>query len=341
MKRILRACGIGFALLASAPVTADELTFASWNIANLHHETGIALRDRAVAREELDYDRLAIVAAGLNADIIGLQEIGSYAALERVFPASDYHLILSDRYQIGHENRPPEERDIFTALAISKDRFPILPEVTTVSAFSLQHIELSRDGNSADIRPTRSAMHVEFELDGRTISFLNVHLKSSCHQYTLRDVEDGNFFNGSAFGSRFDCRTLKAQLAILENWIEVQHALGKQVVVAGDFNRRLNMTYRNPTRHEDFWAELNDGQPNNLNLSKGPEGLDNVCWPKHEGRFAEHIDLFVADTAFLDAFNTVEFDKVGMGFDEAPEYADNARQRLSDHCPIRLRVATD
>lgn len=341
MKRLLGACCVALSAAASAPAAADDFTFASWNIANLHHETGVALRDRAIAREDIDYDRLAAVAEELKADIIGLQEIGSPTALERVFPASDYHLILSDRYQTGDENRPSEERDIFTALAISRDRFPTLPEVSTIHAFSIQHIELSRDGTIADIRPTRSAMHVEFELGGQTISFLNVHLKSSCHQYALRDVEDENFFNGNPFGSRFDCRTLKAQLAILENWIEVQHALGKQVIVAGDFNRRLNMAYRNPTRHEDFWAELNDGQPGNLSLSKGPEGLDYVCWPKHEDRFAEHIDLVVADTAFLNAFNTVDFEKVGMGFDEAPEYANKARQRLSDHCPIRLRVETN
>lgn len=331
--------GVLGAFLAGAwPVAAEDFTFASWNIANLHHETGVPLREGSLPREDVDYERLAAVANELDADIIGLQEIGSLAALERIFSPDAYHLVISDRYQVGDEEKPPEERDIFTAVALSRETFPDLPLIETVSAFSIQHIDLNQAVDAPDIRPTRSAIHVQFELEGEQVSFLNVHLKSSCHQYPLRDVEDQNFFNQQPFGSRFDCRTLKAQLAILENWIEVQHELGFRVVVAGDFNRRLNIAYRNPTRYEDFWAELNDGQPGNFMLRKGPEGRDNVCWPSHEDRFDEHIDLIVSDTEFLARFATASFDKVGLGFVEAPEYAGRARQRLSDHCPVRLVV---
>ena len=326
------------AIGAATQAPAGGLTFATWNIADLHHETGIALRNGSVAREDVDYVRLAATAKRLEADVIALQEVGSPKALGRIFSPGDYHLIVSDRYESGDEARPPEERDIFTALAISKATFPELPDVETVSAFALQHIELTRDGSAESIRPTRSAMQVEFEHEGHRISFLNVHLKSSCHQYPLRDVEDENFFNERPYPSRFDCRTLKAQLAILENWVEAKHALGRRVVVAGDFNRRLNLAYRNPTRHEDFWAELNDGTPRDLDLSKGPEDLDFVCWPSHAERFKEHIDLIIADSAFLQAFATVEFEKLGLGHDDAPEYADNERKRLSDHCPVVLRL---
>ena len=338
MKINLKIATLALAMLAAAPAIAEDITVASWNIANLHHETGVALRDGSFPREDVDYDRLAAIAETLNADIVGLQEIGSPAALERIFPATDYHLVVSDRYQSGDEHLPADERDIFTAVAISKNRFPNLPGVETVDAFSIQHIDLNRAKDGPNIRPTRSAISVEFEINGQPVSFLNVHLKSSCHQYPLRDVEDQNFFNEKPFDSRFDCRTLKAQLAILENWVELQSALGKKVIVAGDFNRRLNIAYRNPTRHEDFWVELNDGQPFDLALRKGPEGLDNVCWPKHTDRFDEHIDLIVADAALLDGFSSVTFDKIGLGFDEAPEYEGRTRQRLSDHCPVRMML---
>ncbi len=328
-----------FATIGSAAQgLADGLTLATWNVADLHHETGEPLRNWSVAREDVDYSRLAATAKRLDADVIALQEIGSPAALERIFSSEDYHLIVSDRYVPGSEMLPPEERDIFTALAISRATFPKLPDVRTVQAFSIQHVALSRDGSAESIRPTRSAMQVDFEHEGQKISFLNVHLKSSCHQYPLRNVEDQDFFTGRAFRSRFDCRTLKAQLAILENWIEARHALGHHVVVAGDFNRRLNLVHRNPTRHEDFWAELNDGTPAGLELSKGPEGKDFVCWPNHEKRFEEHIDLIVADNAFLQLFASVEFEKLGLGHDDAPEYADWDRKRLSDHCPVLLRL---
>ena len=339
MRYLAHLSAIALAIGASTPVLADSLTFATWNIANLHHETGVSLRSGSVAREDIDYERLAETADRLGADIVALQEIGSPAALERVFSPDEYHLVMSDRYTPGDEARPPEDRDIYTAVAISRSAFPEMPRVETVPAFSIQHIELSRDGTEAVIRPTRSAMAVEFEHDGRMVSFLNVHLKSSCHQFPLRDVEDQNFFTERPFGSRFDCRTLKAQLAIMENWIEVRRALGHHVVVAGDFNRRLNQAYRNPTRHEDFWAELNDGTPDDLRLSKGPEDLDTVCWPNHSERFEEHIDLVVVDTDFLNAFASTEFEKLGLGYDEAPEYVDRDRQRLSDHCPVTLRLS--
>ena len=317
---------------------ADALTLATWNVADLHHETGVALRIGSVAREDVDYARLAAAAKRIGGDVIALQEIGSLAALERIFPTGDYHLIMSDRYVPGDEARPPGERNIFTALAISRKTFPELPDVQTVAALSIQHIDLTRDGSAEVVRPTRAAMQVEFEHEGHEISFLNVHLKSSCHQYSLRDVEDQSFFDKQPYPSRFDCRTLKAQLAILENWIEAKHALGRRVVVAGDFNRRLNMAYRNPARHEDFWFELNDGTPRGLDLSKGPEGKDTVCWSRHAKRFEEHIDLIIAESAFLQSFTTFEFEKLGLGHDDAPEYAGNERKRLSDHCPTVLRL---
>ncbi|MDE0697789.1 MAG: endonuclease/exonuclease/phosphatase family protein [Boseongicola sp.] len=318
--------------------SADGLTFATWNVADLHHETGMPLRNGSVAREDVDYARLAATAKRIAGDVIALQEVGSPAALERIFPSADYHLIISDRYVPGDEARPPGERDIFTALAISKATFPEPPDVKTVSALSLQHIELTRDGSAEIVRPTRSAMQVEFKHEGRRISFLNVHLKSSCHQFPLRDVEDEGFFDRRPYPSRFDCRTLKAQLAILENWIEAKHALGRRVVVAGDFNRRLNRIYPNPARHEDFWAELNDGAPHGLDLTKGPEGLDTVCWSRHPERYEEHIDLIIADKALLQSFATFGFEKLGLGHDAAPEYAENERKRLSDHCPVVLRL---
>lgn len=338
MKHAVCALVLFAAIGSATQGLAGGLTFATWNVADLHHETGEPLRNGSVAREDVDYSRLAATAKRLDADVIALQEIGSPAALERIFSSENYHLIVSDRYVPGNEMQPPEKRDIFTALAISKATFPKLPAVRTVPAFSIQHIALSRDGSAESIRPTRSAIQVDFEHGGRKISFLNVHLKSSCHQYSLRDVEDQHFVTGRAFRSRFDCRTLKAQLAILENWIEVRHALGHRVVVAGDFNRRINRAYRNPARHEDFWAELNDGTPTGLELSKGPEGNDSVCWPNHEKRFEEHIDLIIADNAFLDSFASVEFEKLGLGHDDAPEYADWDRKRLSDHCPVVLRL---
>lgn len=329
-----------FALLSSSlPARAETITFASWNIANLHHQTGVSLRPGSVARRDIDYERLAAIGAELQADVVALQEVGSPAALLRVFPADKYHLVVSDLYQAGDENLPPEQRDIFTALAISKERFPEAPAVESVRSLALDHISFDRRTSSFQVRPTRSGILFEFNLNGRPVSFLGVHLKSFCHDFPLDVIEDQNFFNGKAFDSRFDCRTLKAQLAVLESWIEAKQASGRSVVIAGDFNRRMNVVYRNPTRHEDFWANLNDGQPDRLELAKGPEEEDKVCWPKHASRHLENIDFIVADKKLISTFRNVSFKKVGLGFDDHPDYTADNRQLLSDHCPVIMTMS--
>ncbi|WP_164860758.1 endonuclease/exonuclease/phosphatase family protein [Parasedimentitalea marina] len=327
------------AALWPATSIADELRIATWNIANLHHETGVPLRDRATAREDIDYERLSNTATGLNADIILLQEIGSPAALARVFPVSNYHLIISDRYQEGDENKPPNERDIFTAVAISKDRFASAPPVTTEHAFSLTHFDIDRDTKELTARPTRAAMVIDLKIGGQEVKLIGLHLKSSCHQYSLFPIEDQNFFNEKPFGSRFDCRTLTAQLAILENWVEAQKETGRDVILAGDFNRRMNEVTRNPTRYEDFWGALNDGNPNGISLTKGPEGKDTVCWPKHTSRFDENIDFIVVDDDLLAGGADIDFEKLSLGHDDDPLYADYEKQRLSDHCPVVVTIS--
>lgn len=317
---------------------SSELTVASWNIANLHHETGVPLRVGSIPRRDKDFLRLQTIFESLNADIIALQEVGSLAALKRVASSTNYHLVISSRYSLGDENRPPEERDIYTAVAISKSRFPTLPNVGTVDAFSIKHVALNREGDEQIIRPTRAAIEIEFEHDGQKSVLLNLHLKSFCHNFPLKEVEDQNFFTEHPFGSRFDCRTLKAQLSILENWIEVKHMLGYRVILAGDFNRQLNMIYNNPKRFEDFWGELNDGSPNNLKLVKGPVGKDVQCWPNHNNHSDEHIDFLIADSLLIDAHPSTVFRKIGLGFDNDIEYADVNKQRLSDHCPVVMQL---
>lgn len=319
------------ALLVSTSVHADEIKIATWNIANLHHEDNVALRDRAEPRDQEDYDRLAEYASELNADIIGLQEIGSPAAIKRIFSEDEYHIFISDRYNVGDENRPPEQRDIFTGFAISKDRFPTAPAVSTFSAISITNVEMNR--GVAVNRPTRAGMIVEFEHGGKRIKLLNVHLKSSCHGNSLNPVFDERT-DGSLNWSRFDCRTLAAQNLIMENWIEQQQELGNSVIVVGDFNRRLNLHDNNPAKQDHFWADLNDGNPD-LTLSKGPLGKNTNCWVDHDKFFYEdHIDFIVFDDSLDDMISAQDIKKVPLPHENDPKYQGYAGQKISDHCPV-------
>ena len=321
-------CGLG----SSVASNAAELTVATWNIANLHHETGVPLRDGSAARSDIDYERLQGIGAGLGADIIALQEIGSLKAAARVFPPSEWHLYISDRYQPGDEDKPAAERDIFTGFAVRKSAYPTAPAVTTLSALSISHLAI-RDGEATD-RPTRAGLVMALDFDGTPVRLLNVHLKSFCHSNSLSPIYDETRA-GKPQRVRYDCRTLKAQLGILENWVEQQKQLGHAVILAGDFNRRMNREFPNGAEH--FWADLNDGKPEGVELAKFPEGEDAVCWTKHSGRHPEIIDFVVVDSELLEG-SSVEAMKVGLGFDEAPEYQGKENQKLSDHCPSKVKI---
>lgn len=323
---------IFLAILAPCVSNADSLRIATWNIANLHHEDGVPLRDRAIPRDPIDYERISQIIDALDADIVALQEIGSPAALYRIIEKERWHVYFSPRYTEGDENKPSAKRDIFGALIVSKARFPDPPNFRALSALAFEHLDI-RDGE-AKTSQTRVGLVMEFNTSGADIALLAVHLKSSCHHFSLSPIEDEDFVNGKAYGSRYDCRTLSAQMMILENWIEQQWYLGKTVIVVGDFNRRLNILLNTPRREEHFWAAINDGQPFGHRLVKAPLGKDVVCWPNHEDRYGEHIDFIVYGEEMSTFATEIEIDKVSVGYESEPRYSAGLRQRLSDHCPV-------
>lgn len=318
-----------------APPDAPQagLRIGTWNIANLHHESGVPLRPGATARDDVDFERLAGVAEDLDLDIIALQEIGSPAAARRVFPETEYHLVISERYALGDENRPTDDRDIYVAMAFAKERFPEAPAVETFWPLSIGHVAIDRDGTPS-VRPTRAGLVADIMLMGQPVKILGVHLKSACHGWSLDPVTDQNMQSGQPFDSRFDCRTLAAQQHILENWIEQQAALGVRTIILGDFNRRMNYRSESGEDLDHFWTSIDDGTPNALDLAKGPTGIDEICWPAHSDRFEEHIDFIVFDAALSDDVAISAPEKVSMGFENDPRYGARNRQRLSDHCPV-------
>lgn len=326
--------GISMTLPASQ---SSSLRIGTWNIANLHHETGVSLRPNGVARDEEDYSRLAILAEALDLDVIALQEIGSPKAANRIFPSEKYHLVMSHAYQPGAEELPQDQRRIFTALAFSKDKFSVPPKTETFMALAVPHVGFDRDGTPS-VRPTRAGMIAELSLAGEPIKIMGVHLKSFCHRWSLDPVVDQSPRDGRPFGSRFDCRTLKAQLSVLESWIEQQAAQGVTTIVLGDFNREMNAENSQQVPDDDFWQTLNDGSPSGLKLMKGPSGKDFICWPNHPNRHEGHIDFIVFDEGLRDLVTMDQPTKVSMGHESDPKYADKERQRLSDHCPVVLSL---
>jgi endonuclease/exonuclease/phosphatase family metal-dependent hydrolase len=334
MRSALVAAAV--ACLISATADANELRIGTWNIANLHHEEGVPLRDGAQPRDAEDYGRLRAFAASLNLDIAALQEIGAPRALARVFPDTEYHLVMSGLYRPGDEDRPASERDIYTAFAIRKATFPAIPKIESVPALALVHVGIDRDGKASN-RPTRDGMVMDLKIGDRDVRMLNVHLKSFCHAHSLNPVFDMSK-NGRVNSNRYDCRTLAAQAMILENWIEQQVELGRSVVVLGDFNRQFNRA-GSARRPDHFWGLINDGTPNGLQLRKGPSGKNTTCWPRpHELFHDEHIEFVIFDASLARSIKEASISKVALPHHADPKYAGKKGEKLSDHCPVVFQV---
>jgi endonuclease/exonuclease/phosphatase family metal-dependent hydrolase len=316
-------------LVTCSTAQAEDIRFGTWNITNLHHESGVPLRNGAVPRDDEDFERLREFAASLKLDIVALQEIGSPTALSRIFPAEDYHLMISEDYVEGSETAPAQERDIYTAFAVRKEAFPQPPEVTTIDALGIRHLTVDRDGKP-QARRVRSGLVMRLEGAGEPVELMNVHLKSVCNANSLDPVYDTRR-DGTVQSNRYDCRTLLAQTAILENWIEQRQQLGIGVIVLGDFNRQLNRT----TGTDHMWQMLDDATPAGLDLVKAPESPDTVCWPEpHAGFFPSNIDFVVFQASLSDRIDEASIQKVGIPNADDPRYAGENNERLSDHCPV-------
>ena len=344
--------GVRMAALALAMFCSHA---AAWNIADLHHEDGVPLRDRSSARDAEDFERLKTYVTRNAWDIVAIQEAGSPQAIARIFPEDEYHIAISGRYTPGLEDT--NDRDIFTAYVFRKSKFPDMPSVETLDALAIRNIDI-RNGKPTNFY-TRAGMIADLEIGEQTIRMLNVHLKSSCHEWSLHPVQDENRNSGDDFNSRFDCRTLKAQNLILESWIEQQQFLGHEIVILGDFNRRFNRFDDLPAadrRVDHFWSEIDDGTPNGLALARGPLGKNTTCWADHladgstkHGLYREeHIDFVVFSSGLEDVINAADIEKISLPDEELGRYSGDTQRedrhngkRLSDHCPVVFSIMVD
>lgn len=135
---------------------------------------------------------------------------------------------------------------------------------------------------------------------GRHLRLLGVHLKSGC-----------------ASGVRGEaCDILNRQITGLERWIDDAARVPYRFIVVGDWNRRLALP------GDAVWTELDDGSPPNADLSLAGAGRTPRCDP----RFTSFIDHFALDRRA--ASSLVSFEEVTFP----------AGERLSDHCPIVMRI---
>jgi endonuclease/exonuclease/phosphatase family metal-dependent hydrolase len=276
-------------------LSAQEVRVASWNIEHLaeHNKVG------CVPRSTLDYEKLRNFSELLNADVIALQEVENTAAVERVFPKSEWNIVLSDRpnsrsYNCrGNDQESTQQR---VAVVLRKG-------IKYQNKGSFEELGLKMEG-------LRYGVVVEIFGDRDTINLLALHLKSGC------------FVDDYSTSKLRACEVLETQIETLDDWIENSIRENKKFIVLGDFNSRLTV------ENSMFWNKLvkMDNMP--IGIQNGMQNLTG-CHPRYPD-LIDHI-ILGPETSKLQIQNSqmVHFYS-STGRHMAEE------DMLSDHCPVSL-----
>jgi endonuclease/exonuclease/phosphatase family metal-dependent hydrolase len=155
----------------------------------------------------------------------------------------------------------------------------------------------------------RYGTRIDLTHNGQTIQLMSVHLKSGC------------FENASTSSA---CETLLAQVPVLEGWIDTAAEGSRPFIVLGDFNRRLTQV------GDRVWAEIDDGEPANVDLTALGQDMPVSC---RDNKFTEFIDQIVVDRRVLPWVDRSSFRHVTY------RQADKAVwDQLSDHCPVLVEL---
>jgi endonuclease/exonuclease/phosphatase family metal-dependent hydrolase len=168
----------------------------------------------------------------------------------------------------------------------------------------------------------RGAELILFPGESREIRLLSIHLKSGCSDRALD-------------GGDKACGVLARQVPALESWIDRQAGAQRRFGVLGDFNRDFRAD-RGEARSAagqllHLWPELDDGVPPGARLRDAAAGqpFRNCAPGQGYGAYIDHLVLSASLAAHLmpRSFQRVSYSA-----------ADARRARLSDHCPIAVRV---
>jgi endonuclease/exonuclease/phosphatase family metal-dependent hydrolase len=134
---------------------------------------------------------------------------------------------------------------------------------------------------------------------------LAVHLKTGCFDDRLTSSK------------RRSCAELREQMPPLLDWISARRAEGVAFAILGDFNRHMD-------GRDQLWSMLRQAAP----LTRATEGHASPCWGGEA--FIDHIVLGNAARDWLlpESLRVLTYRETGVEW----------QQRLSDHCPVSVRL---
>jgi endonuclease/exonuclease/phosphatase family metal-dependent hydrolase len=170
------------------------------------------------------------------------------------------------------------------------------------------HYSVNPDVTGLDVDPRhqlRSGADITLDLGHGSLRVLAVHLKTGCFDERLTRT------------TRRTCAELDEQIPPLQDWIAARSTEGVPFAILGDFNRHME-------GRDQFWAALRQTAP----LTRATEGRSSPCWGGEA--FIDHILLGGAARAWLlpDTLRVLTYRETG----------DVWKERLSDHCPVSVRL---
>lgn len=261
------------AIASTSFISADPLHIATWNVEHLNEENEAG----CIPRSDDDYEYISGRITDLDADVVAIQEVESASAAYRVFPETEWTVVMSDRPNTrGSESgsicwgtQDKRLRHQATGIAIRRGvEFDINPSYAHLAGDNPNQ----RWGTDATIRTSQLSFRV-----------LSVHLASGCWG-AEQDVD----------ADRSDiCTTLRGQVARLAEWIDERNAHHEAFIVLGDFNRRLAVS-------DDWAAEQLLDPTRNTTLATGNlrEGTTQDDWC--DARYPDLIDHILISNGLSD-----------------------------------------
>ncbi len=147
------------------------------------------------------------------------------------------------------------------------------------------------------------------------LELLAVHLKSGCARARLESRAAA-------------CERLARQLPVLRDWLQRQAATGRRFAVLGDFNRDLLAE-----RSDGVWSRLGSGGsgPALFNTAAGEPFRNCYAGQTHTG----YIDYILLGERLAPGLVRGSFERLIYSA------ADAWHTKLSDHCPVAIRLRLD
>lgn len=261
-------------------VPAASLHIATWNVEHLNEENDSG----CIPRNDDDYDYIAGRIADLNADVVAIQEVESADAAYRVFPKSEWVVVMSDR----PNNRGSEGGAICWGTQDKRLRH----QATGVAIRRNVNYEINPSyAHLAGDNPNqRWGTDITIHGSGTSFRVLSVHLASGC--WGPEQDEDT--------GRSDICETLQSQVARLSEWINERNSNSEAFVVLGDFNRRLALA--------NDWASaqlLGAAKNTTLVTASVRDGMAQDDWC--DARYPDLIDHILVSNGLL---RSIDRDKV-------------------------------